>query len=348
MKKIAILIWGLHSSAGTERVAVNISNQLCKNSNISVNLISMTGLNSFYKIDSSVNVNFLNCNGTLFPYLSAVNFLKKNKFDTVIVISMGKLSVITTLLKILRGIRSKWILSEHISFSKYSFLQKFIKRVTYYFADKVILLTRYDKNLISKTNKKFMVIENSSPFTISLNVNENATRVIAVGRLTYQKGYDRLLDIWAEFCRHNPNFLYPLEIYGNGELKESLILKCNELKISKRVIFHESVQNIEDVYKSAYCLLMTSRFEGLPMVLIESKSFGVPVISFNCKTGPDELINDEVDGYLVKDGDEKAFLEKMNLLLNDRKLRNVIAANALLSAQKYSSNKISSMWLDII
>lgn len=348
MKKIAILIWGIHSSAGTERVAVNMANQLCKNPELSVNLIAITGKESFYEIDSSVNVNYLNFDEVFSSYVKAASFLKKKQFDTVIVVSMGKLSVITTFLKMLWRIQSKWVLSEHISFSKYNFFQKLVKRATYYFADKVILLTRYDKNIISATNDKYIVIENSSPFSISNNVNESATRIIAVGRLTYQKGYDRLLNIWAEFCKQNPDFLYPLEIYGNGELKESLIHKTHELRISERVIFHESVQNIGDVYRSAYCLLMTSRFEGLPMVLIESKSFGVPAISFNCRTGPDELINNEVDGYLVKDGDEAEFLNKMNLLLKNCALRNALAANSLLSARNYSSEKISSMWLDVI
>ncbi|MCT4712318.1 glycosyltransferase family 4 protein [Enterobacteriaceae bacterium H11S18] len=348
MKRVCILIWGLNSSAGTERVAVNIANGLSEYSNnTTVEIMAITGGNSFYKINEKVTTNLLNYDTGFFSYIKACLALKAEKYDSVIVVSMGKLSVFMTALKYIFRIKSKWILSEHISFSKYNSFEKKIKKIIYSLADKVILLTEHDKQIVSNGTDKFMVIENASPYEPVEEINESANKIIAIGRLTHQKGFDRLLNIWAEFCKKNKNG-HVLEIYGEGELKDNLISQAKDAGILRDVRFCNAHSNIEEVYSETYCLMMTSRFEGLPMVLIEAKSFGVPVLSYNCKTGPEELISNGEDGFLIADGDSSAFLDKLSSILDSKVMRNEMAKKSLNNAKRFCNKEIALKWLAII
>ncbi|WP_336375925.1 glycosyltransferase [Aeromonas caviae] len=101
-------------------------------------------------------------------------------------------------------------------------------------------------------------------------------------------------------------------------------------------------------YANASILAMTSHYEGLPLVLIESKSFGLPAVAFDCKTGPREIISEGVDGFLVLDGDMEAYKEKLVYLMNSDDARRNMQLAALSAAERYSPEIIVKQWMRLI
>lgn len=164
---------------------------------------------------------------------------------------------------------------------------------------------------------------------------------IAVGRLSYQKNFLRLINLWDKSQTDN----WRLLIIGDGDQRLALESLIESKKISNIEISH-STKDIHDYYRKASCLLMTSRYEGLPMVLIEAKSFGLPVIAFDCPSGPSEVIDD--DGYLIDYDDDESYIKHLNLLMSDKNLKKKFALKALANSQKFSEDKIYSSWYDLL
>ncbi|HEN3602785.1 TPA: glycosyltransferase, partial [Yersinia enterocolitica] len=154
----------------------------------------------------------------------------------------------------------------------------------------------------------------------------------ALGRLSYQKGFDLLLDVWAKVEEKNNN--WDLIIAGDGEDKQLLLDKIKTLNL-KNVKLLPSTPHVCDLYDQSGIYVMTSRFEGFPMVLLEAKASGLPIIAYDCDTGPSELIMDNEDGYLVPFADSNAFIEKLLFLMNDEDLREAMSLKSLENAEKY-------------
>ncbi|VDA79070.1 GalNAc-alpha-(1-_4)-GalNAc-alpha-(1-_3)-diNAcBac-PP-undecaprenol alpha-1,4-N-acetyl-D-galactosaminyltransferase [Klebsiella pneumoniae] len=150
------------------------------------------------------------------------------------------------------------------------------------------------KMLISKDScyaKYILFAENNYDY-MDILLKKNC--VLAVGRLTYQKNFEALIQIWANLPEHIRS-AWELHIAGDGENKDTLRKLISELNVTSSVKLLGNVSNIKTEYLTASVLCMTSRYEGLPMVLIEAKDFAIPVISFDCPTGPAEIITD--DGF---------------------------------------------------
>lgn len=122
--------------------------------------------------------------------------------------------------------------------------------------------------------------------------------VLAVGRLEEQKGFDYMLDIWKLIEIDEELNDWKLQIVGSGSLEQKLHEKEKTLGLN-RVQWLQFTEHIEEIYKNASIYVMTSRFEGFALVLLEAKAFGLPIVSFDIKNGPNEIIQNGVDGYIV-------------------------------------------------
>ncbi|EPL1075694.1 glycosyltransferase, partial [Pluralibacter gergoviae] len=169
---------------------------------------------------------------------------------------------------------------------------------------------------------------------------------LAVGRLDEQKGFDILLSIWSRFIVENPG--WKLMIAGDGILKNDLLNQSRELNIENSVNFLGLVHNIDEYYKNSDILLMTSRYEGLPLVLLEAKSWSLPCIAFDCPTGPSEIISNGKDGFIVPMHDENQFLNKLNKLAKDHDIRNEFSANTFYTSRKFERDNIINLWKSLI
>ena len=160
--------------------------------------------------------------------------------------------------------------------------------------------------------------------------------VVAVGRLVKQKGFDRLLQAWRRICDDFPN--WRLCLIGAGPDEAELKGLADTLDILYSVSFVPPQQGLNGVYCHADLYAMSSRAEGFPMVLLEAMAFGVPAVSFSC-TGPDVIIRDGVDGFLVKQNDTDRLAAKLAELMQDEAKRQRFGKKAQEVTRRFSLHK---------
>lgn len=175
----------------------------------------------------------------------------------------------------------------------------------------------------------------------------SAKRVVTIGRYAYQKGYDLLLQAWAEISRireiENCE-KWTLEIFGQGDQAGYRQLMA-ELGIDTNWChLNGPAEDVVKAYLESSIFVLSSRFEGFGMVLVEAMACGLPVVSFDCPAGPDEIITDGVDGLLVPSGDVHALAEKLMTLMIDENLRRRLGQQARQTAQRYEMTTIADQW----
>lgn len=165
---------------------------------------------------------------------------------------------------------------------------------------------------------------------------EGKKYVLAVGRLAKQKGFDRLLEAWRRVCEDFPD--WRLCIIGAGEEESELKGLAETLDVQHSVQFVPPVKDLGAVYRHSQLYVMSSRAEGFPMVLLEAMSFGVPVVSFNCN-GPDVIVRDGIDGFLVKQNYTDRLAAKMAELMRNDDQRRQFGEKAREITKRFSLNK---------
>lgn len=219
--------------------------------------------------------------------------------------------------------------------------------------DRFVVLTQADardyRAAFPGTASKVRVIHNSSPWppvpARAATGTSGPKTVVAGGRLTGQKGFDRLIAAYAPIARRRPD--WQLHIYGEGPSRARLERLVTRLGVGEHVILKGHVPDFDRVLENASLYAMTSRFEGFPMVLVEAMSKGLPAVSFDCPRGPGEIIADGENGRLVPDGDVRGFTRTLLRLIDHPARRSRMAANALQTAAQYRSEPIMAQWEDL-
>lgn len=187
------------------------------------------------------------------------------------------------------------------------------------------------------------VIPNSIPFYPEKASTCTSKQVISVGRLYAEKGYERLIKIWSIVSPKHPD--WSLTIYGNGELKCMLSKMISSYSVSNTLHICDPVSNIIDKYVESSIFAMTSHFEGFGMVLIEAMACGLPVISFDCPTGPSNIIKNNEDGFMVDDDDIDGYAQKLCIMIEQENLRKVMGQNARINIQRFSQDIVMKKWV---
>lgn len=170
-------------------------------------------------------------------------------------------------------------------------------------------------------------------------------QVISVGRLTVQKGYDMLLDAWSRVVSMHPG--WKLVIYGKGDDYVKLQVIIQQYKLGDSVHIFPPTRDIVNKYLESSVYVMSSRYEGFPMVLPEAMACGVPCVSFDAPCGPAEIISDGEDGFITPLGDVQRLAEKLSLLMSDDDLRIKMGKNARRNVMRYSVDRIMKQWVDL-
>lgn len=368
--KIAYCIAGTRHSGGMERVLANKTNYLVKQGyEVVIITTDQRDAPSFFPLDKKIkcydlDINYEENNGRSFfnklihypgkqrkHKKRLIDLLKKEKPDITISMFCNDISFMP---HIKDG--SKKILEIH--FSKYKRIQygrkglwkladrwlsrqdeKWVRRF-----DKFVVLTEEDRRYWGNLHN-ITVIPNARTFTPSQTADMKNKKVIAVGRYTYQKGFERLIEAWHLIIPDFPD--WRLEIVGDGEQQAMLKEMTARYGIENSVVLVPANNEIEKHYLSSSVYAMTSRYEGLPMVLLEAQAFGLPIISFNCKCGPSDIVDNGKNGFLVEESDIPAFASQLRKVMADIELRKKMSRNALETSKKFSVEPVMSRWMQL-
>lgn len=208
-------------------------------------------------------------------------------------------------------------------------------------ADVVVSLTKGDAYQWRKA-RRVEVIPNFTMMPVADGLSPREKRVIAVGRLEWQKGFDRLIDLWAVVGKHYPD--WRLDIYGSGSLEKDLRQQILSLGLDSQVSIQPFTEHIREEYLRSSVFVLTSRFEGFSLVLLEAAQSGLPSVAFDCPFGPSDLIEDGQSGFLVPDGDTNVFVERLETLLGDESMRQRFSQCAINYVQKFCVDTIMQQW----
>ena len=348
---IAIFINDITRMAGTERAVCNLANILSESIDKKIFIFSLYSQEGTpaYHVQSNVRIVHM---GFSYPRGSALALikcicifnsvsktLKKENIDIV----LGTTHASNLLILPFLSRKIKKIACEHLPYNSCSFTRKTLRAVLYQLLDAVVLLTKEDSHhycFLSK--KKIFIIPNSLSFWNDQSASLINKNMLLIGRFSYEKGFDIFLPIAAVIKKKLPD--WHINIYGSGEDYHSLLKQASELGISDYVSFHSPSNDIQNVYKNSSLYLMTSRFEGLPMVLLEAQSCGIPIISFDCPVGPRQIIHNNEDGFLIPMGDDEKFIEAVFKLATNHEMRTHFGFQAKKNSQIYSPDNIANHW----
>ena len=237
---------------------------------------------------------------------------------------------------------------EEINRNKGTFLKK-LKFISNDFIEskysKLILLNQDEKQYYHTENLEII------PNPISIPNDKKASliskKAITAGRIAPVKGFENAILTWKMVVEKNPE--WELHIYGQGEANyiASLQRIIDENQLQNQVFIKPAVENFQNTMLGYSLYIMTSHTECFPMVLLESLSIGLPIVSFDCPTGPRNIITDQQDGFLVEDQNVEALAEKILLLANDENLRNVFGLQAKQNSTRFSLNSIMPLWQEL-
>lgn len=212
--------------------------------------------------------------------------------------------------------------------------------------DRFVVLTEEDKGYWGDM-PNIQVIPNAALFMADRYADMSRKRVIAVGRLDYQKGFDRLIDAWQIVCSTGLFQEWRLDIFGQGEWKDMLKARIKEYGLQNSLHLNEPTKEIAKEYADSSMLVMSSNYEGFPMVMIEAMACGLPVVTFDFKCGPRDIIKDEENGLIVPDGDIQALADAMMRLMANESLRQTMSVEAKKVTETYSEEVVMGKWVSL-
>ncbi|QIY84828.1 glycosyltransferase family 4 protein [Chryseobacterium sp. NEB161] len=357
MTRLLYITNGVNGVGGLERVLSVKTKLFIEKKRYEIHIAGLKGTDSnfFYEFDPSIVFHSMQISGNpivyMYRYISEIHrLIKKVQPDIVIVCDDGLKAFITPFI---RGKKIPIVYERHVSNHIFfndnqSFLEKLMVNIkvgimnylSTYFSVFVVLNEGNKEEWSNKGNIR--VIENIlsfSPKTVSSLENK---KVIAVGKQSYQKNYERMIDIWKDIAADYPD--WQLHIYGKKNDNINLEEKIISHHLENKVVLCDPDKNIMERYLESSIFLMTSRYEGQPMVLLEAMACGLPSVCFDFDHGPREIIGNGKDGFVVPYKDDKEFTDCLKSLLGSLALRKQLGRNAKISSEKFSRESVFMKW----
>ncbi len=351
MKHILLTIGDISITGGAERVVVNLANELCKYYKVSICSIYRTNSVLPFNIDSRINLHFL--------YNDAEsNIIDRTRFKRLYYKNIHKLLLNLTINKLykdcdyvivsdwtftpfIKNLKTTYIKLIHLNFTRYNTRNKYFNTL--------IILSCRQLSIWQQYHKDVRVIPNFLSYIPHKSANISNKIVLSVGRLSEQKGFLRLIDIWEIIKQDSIYSDWKLCIVGSGKQQKEIESTIQSKHLQDSIIVKPFTNEIDKEYLNASIYVMTSYFEGFPMVLLESASYGLSAIAFDVNTGPSDIIEDSISGFLVEDNNINEFALKLKILMNDESKRKTFGENAKrIVLEKFSKQAIIQQWINII
>ncbi|MGL4863989.1 MAG: glycosyltransferase [Cetobacterium sp.] len=364
MKKIILITEDICRIGGVEKVSVNLANELSKKNYKVIMIVLNSKREDNLKTNSKIQIIYLNIDlfkifnirtGNFFQafiyffkIIKIINSFSLQKNDCIIGMNLG-VSRDFFLLFLKKIKKFKLIDTQHGELDYGNKLKNYVRSKIFNMLDYYIVLNKkmYEdaKNRLKLKNVKIIYnfIENKE---IQYLNKRNGNRAISVGRLSHEKGTDLLIEIWKKVIEKNSKL--KLDIVGDGPLMPSIIEKIEKYNLKNNINILGMSLNPEKHYSNADLFLLTSRTEGFGLVLLEAMKNKIPIISFDCPTGPQELIKNNHNGCLIKCFDLESYSKKILELFDNQIFRQEIIKNNQEKIKEFFPEKIILDWEEVI
>lgn len=209
-------------------------------------------------------------------------------------------------------------------------------------------LTKFYSEKLKDKKVKCVYIPNSINFFPQEKAKLETENLISIGRLSHEKGYLDLIDIFKELHQKYPDS--KLNIIGDGPDRKKIEKKIRDNKLEDYIILHgfQEKEYINKYLEKSSVYIMTSYTESFGLVLLEAFAYGIPCVAYSSAEGANEIISDNWDGYLIKDRDENKMIKRICELLSNRNRRLIMGANGIKKAQEFNTQKTKQKWIEII
>jgi glycosyltransferase involved in cell wall biosynthesis len=350
-QKVLFIVGSVTECGGTERMANIIANGINQVDQYDVHILVMNGEpKPYFEYDDSIHIHALKKKrGLLSSITSLRSLFKVLKPNMVIDVETG-LALVT--IPALLGLGIRHIGWEHFNFNVNvgTWTRDFARQLSAIFCDDIVTLTERDAHIWQKKTlniAKIQAIPNPAP-SRSVTKKSNNKTFLSVGRLSNQKGFDLLLKAWSIVKEQDRD--YSLTIVGSGGEQENLTILINELDIQDSVEIQPFTKNIDSYYSEASIYVMSSRFEGFGMVLLEAASHSIPLVSFDCDMGPREIITPS-SGWLAEPESPEALAQAMLKAieaLEDDETYQQYSESSYSQSKNYSIDMVLQKWMKLI
>lgn len=356
MKKICFMGFNPFSVSGCQKVTISLANELCEKYDVSVVSFCKMPDKIDYFIDDRIKKytydmpTDLRIRKSLSLIFKIKKFLTENKIDVLFVVGLLPAPVITILRPFLK---LKVVFCEHENISGRDRKTVFFKKLACRMSDKVVVLTKQTlEDYIEKTNiskDKITHIYNYVDDELlqkNMVCDINSKKIISVGRLSEEKGFDIAIDVASKVFKKHPDWQW--NIYGDGPDREKLNNKIKNMNLENNFFLKGYASNVTEKYKEHSIYVLTSHREGFALVLVEAKASALPIVSFDCSSGPSEIVRDGIDGYLISCYNKDYMSERICNLIENLELRQKFSDNAKGNIENFSKQKILEQWINLI
>ncbi len=355
--KLLYLVPNINNEGGVARVLSIKTWYLIEKWGYEIHIVTQNKGNAplFFNFHPAIAYHDISLKGTGFSFLKAY---KKEVNQLVLTLHPDHLIVCDNgvkafLLPFLLSSKVSKLLEIHSSkyISEHSFQYNLIIRVTHLVTVfvKTIGITKFDKVIVESNEsivewrlKEGLVIPNPLGYATTEFATLQSKLAMAVGRPNYEKGYDRMFAIWKKVVAKHPD--WHLNVYANTDGPIDLEALALQNEVQNHISFFKPILHIEEKYKEVSIYLMTSRYEGFGMVLIEAMESGVPCIAYDCPCGPRSIITNNQNGYLVPNDNEEGYVSKVCELIENQSLRLELGKKAKESVSIYQIESCMEQW----
>lgn len=359
MKKICFFSGDITRSGGTEKIASTIVNTLSeqiKKSEAEFCILSLfeSTETPFFQIHPVIKRHILfskpvSLSRAYIPALFRLrHFLNREKIDILIDVDI--------ILSVLSIPATFWTRIKVISWEHFHYhenlgckVRDFGRRLAMRYASAIVTLTDADRQNYLNAGSKVPVIRIYNPVVSpieKIHYDANSKIILSAGRLTYQKGFDMVPEIAAEIFKHHPDWQWI--IVGEGEDRAKIEAEIKIRHLENNLLLPGRINNISDYYQKTSIFVLPSRFEGFVLVLTEAFSYKLPCVAFNCPQGPDEIIKNQKNGFLIPCFHTHEMTTKILALIESTQIRINFSEQTQITIEKFNLNTILDQWICIL